>query len=176
MMSFVFKLLLTLDSLSMSAFIYLVNKKISIKALCPGLSYVIYFSLIVIFTAIILWLVRLLGTDTIESGSILMIEPANDAFLPSYLGYFFVALSVPNFVVFIIVFSVIGIFIFSSRISYFNPIFFLFGYHFYYVQTNEFNKILIISRRILKNPKTLSFENLKRINDFTFIEIGGNKK
>lgn len=176
MMSCVFKLLLTLDSLSMSVFIYLVNKKIPIKTLRPELSYIIYFLLIVIFTALILGLTRCLGTDTIESGSILMIEPANDAFLPSYLGYFFVALSVPNFVVFVIVFSIIGIFIFSSRMSYFNPIFFLFRYHFYYVQTNEFNKILIISKRILKNPKTLSFENLKRINDYTFIEVGGNKK
>lgn len=176
MMSFVFKLLLTIDSLSMSAFIYLVNKKISIKTLCPGLSYIIYFSLIVIFTAIILCLVRCLETDTLEQGSIVTIEPANDAFLPSYLGYFFVALSISDCVVFVVVFSIIGIFIFSSRMSYFNPIFFLFGYHFYYVQTNEFNKILIISRRILKNPKTISFENLKCINDFTFVEVGGNKK
>jgi len=172
-MSYIFKFLLTIDSLSLSLLVFLIKEGVTINSFPPYLSDVIYFVVIVLFTAVILFFIKFLDTDTMEPGSILAIEPANDTFLPSYLGYFFVALSIPNIEVFICVFIIISIFIFSSRISYFNPIFFLFGYHFYFIQTKEHNKILIISKRILKNPTTLSFKEIKRINDYTFIDVKG---
>jgi len=173
MMNYFFKLLLTIDSLSLSLMVFLIKEGVTINSLHLYLSYVIYFAVIVLFTAVILFFIRYLDNDVIEQGCILTIEPANDAFLPSYLGYFFVALSVPNIEIFLCVFIIISIFIFSSRISYFNPIFFLFGYQFYYIQTDKHNKILIISKRLLKNPKTLSLKEIKRINDYTFINIEG---
>lgn len=173
MMNYFFKFLLTIDSLSLSLMVFLIKEGVTINLLHLYLSYVIYFAVIVLFSAVILFFIRYLDSDVIEQGCILTIEPANDAFLPSYLGYFFVALSVPNIEIFICVFIIIGIFIFSSRMSYFNPIFFLFGYHFYYIETNNHNKILLISKRFLKNPETLSFKEIKRINDYTFIDIGG---
>ena len=180
-MNYLFKFLLTINSLSLSLIVFLIKDGMVMNSLHHNLSnlpalisYTLYFVIIILFTFAILLLIRFLDTDVIEPGSLVSIEPANDAFLPSYLGYFFVALSVPNFEIFIAVFSIIGIFIFSSRISYFNPIFFLFRYYFYYVKTNDCNKILLISKRILKNPKKLSFNKIKRINDYTFIDIGGD--
>ena len=116
-------------------------------------------------------LINRLGTDTIDAGSISVIEPANDAFLPSYLGYFFVALSIPNIEVFCYVFGIIYIFIFYSRISYFNPIFFLFGFNFYYIINNKNIKVLLITRNQIKEPKSAAFKKLKRINNYTFIDM-----
>ena len=37
-----------------------------------------------------------LAKESLNKGDISNVEYANDAFLPSYLGYFFVALDVPN--------------------------------------------------------------------------------
>lgn len=127
--------------------------------------------MILIFTKLSMLLISFLDTDKIEAGSITVIEPANDAFLPSYLGYFFVALSVPNIEVFLYVFGIIGMFILYSRISYFNPMFFLFGFNFYYIVNNKNIKVLLITRRQLKEPKSAAFNNLKRINNYTFIDM-----
>ena len=179
-MGHIFKLFLTLNSLSLSLMVFFIKEGIVLNSLHPYLSnlpniisYVVYFLMIVMFTKLSMLLIHFLDTDTIEAGSISTIEPANDAFLPSYLGYFFVALSVPNIEVFLCIFGIIGIFVFSSRISYFNPIFFLFGYHFYSVVNNKNIKVLIITRKRLKEPKRASFQEIKRINDYTFIDMEG---
>lgn len=179
-MGCIFKFFLTLNSLSLSLMVFCIKEEFVLNSLHTYLSnlpniisYVVYFLIIVMSTKRIIRLIRFLDTDTIEAGSISTIEPANDAFLPSYLGYFFVALSVPNIEVFLYIFGIIGIFVFSSRISYFNPIFFLFGYHFYYVVNNKNIKVLIITRKRLKEPKRASLQELKRINDYTFIDMEG---
>ena len=179
-MEHIFKLFLTINSLLLSLMVFFIKEGIVVNSLYPFflnlpniISYVIYFIIIILFTKLSLFLIHFLDTDTIKASSISSIEPANDAFLPSYLGYFFVALSVPNIEVFICIFAIIAIFIFSSRISYFNPIFFLFGYHFYYVVDNKNIKVLLITRKHLKEPKKASFQEIKRINDYTFIDIEG---
>lgn len=96
-------------------------------------SYVFYFSCILLLSIVSIYLIKSLSDDAIERDTLTNIEPANDAFLPTYLGYFFVALSVTSINMFMIVFGIIAIFIYYSRISYFNPLFFLLGYKFYYV-------------------------------------------
>ena len=134
-------------------------------------TYSLYFDVVLIFTWLSIHFTNFLDTDVIDNGAITAIEPANDAFLPSYLGYFFVALSVPSMEIFIYVFGIICVFIFYSRISYFNPIFFLFGFNFYYIMTNENIKVLLITQRQLKESKNVAFNNLKRINNYTFIDV-----
>ena len=177
-MEHTFKFFLTLNSLLLSLIVFLIKEEIVINSLHPYLSslpkiitYILYFVVIIIFTWLSLQLTNFLSVDTIEAGSISVVEPANDSFLPSYLGYFFVALSVPNIDVFFYVFGIIFIFIFYSRISYFNPIFFLFGFNFYYIMNNKNIKVLLITRRQLKEPKNAVFNNLKRINNYTFIDM-----
>ena len=71
--------------------------------------------------------------------------------------------------------GIICIFIFCSRAAYFNPMYFLFGYQFYYAVTTKNVKILIITRQHLKNPEMVQFDRIKRINDFTFIDIEGRE-
>jgi len=174
----IFKFVLTLNSLLLSLMVFLIKEEIVINSLYPYLqslpdiiSYILYFLVVLILTWLSMQLIKFLGTDTIEAGSISIIEPANDAFLPSYLGYFFVALSIPNIEVFLYVFGIICIFIFYSRISYFNPIFFLFGFNFYYIMNNKNIKVLLITRKQLKEPKNAAFNNLKRINNYTFMDM-----
>lgn len=181
-MNYLFKLYLTLNSLLFSLFIFLVDKKIVVNSIHPWLtrlheyvSYFIYGSLLVFLSWISIGISNWLSTDTIEAGAITEVEPANDAFLPTYLGYFFVALSVPDLRMFIFTFGIIFIFIFNSRISYFNPLFFLFKFTFYYAVTNKDAKILLITRRQLKEPRNISFNMLKRINNYTFIDMEKNQ-
>lgn len=182
MINYIFKLFLTLNSVLLSLVIFLVKENsdnkypIEIFSNLPHfVSYSIYVLIVFVLTYFSIQLSNYLGTDTLDGNSISTIEPANDAFLPSYLGYFFVALSVPNIETFTVVFSIICIFIFYSRISYFNPVFFLFQFNFYYFVNNKKIKILLITKRQIKDPKDVLFSNLKRINNYTFIDMESEK-
>jgi len=178
MIATIFKIFMTINSLMLTFMVFLVKERIVINPIHQKLSmlphwasYILYFIIVIIFSWVSVKFAKLLDTDSIESGAITGIEPANDVFLPSYLGYFFVALSVPNFEVFCVVFGIISIFIFYSRASYFNPVFFILGYHFFFVEKKNSIKTLIIAKRKLKMATNISFEKLRRINDYTFIEL-----
>jgi hypothetical protein len=165
--------------------IYLIKENILINNLSPFatnewfqfkiytlpkyISCIVYFIISVSCTGISMFFSRWLSEDQISAGSIVTVETANDAFLPSYLGYFFVALSISDIDTFIYVFSLIFIFIFFSKISYFNPIFLLFGYKFFHLTDNTGLKIVVITKLELKAPQEVEFHNLKRINNYTFI-------
>lgn len=197
-MSYIFRFFLIISSLSLSFIIFAINKKMTIESLahyfykiCSYLieknvatefivnnlyellnivSYCIYFIVILVLSGLSIFFIKYLSDDSIEENSLSNIEPANDAFLPSYLGYFFVALSVPDIQVFFVVFGIIAIFIFYSRISYFNPIFFLFSFNFYYVTNINNVKVLLITKRQLKKTQDIEFTELKRITNYTFID------
>ncbi|MFV0193987.1 hypothetical protein OBJ93_00750 [Empedobacter falsenii] len=122
-------------------------------------------------TALSFYIAKYLPKDSISQKSIIEIELANNNFLPTYLGYFFVSLSVNNTSTLIVVFLMIYVFTFLSQTLYFNPIFLLFGYHFYFIKTQKNIKIFLITRKKLKNPGDLGFEELRRINNYTFIDL-----
>ena len=200
-MSYVFRLFLIINSLSLAFLIFAVDKQITLEwierliydlfswaceeniliefisnnfnSLLNAFSYIFYFICILLLSILSIYIIRLLADDSIEEDTLINIEPANDAFLPSYLGYFFVALSVPNIEMFFVVFGVIAIFIFYSRISYFNPIFFIFGFKFFYVINRNNVKVLLITKKELKTTEHEEFKQLKRITNYTFIDIKG---
>ena len=166
-MASLFKIYLTTSSLSLALIVFAIKNN---KYLYYDFaSYFAYCLGALLFARVGLFLTQFLSNDSIEQGSIESIEPANDSFLPSYLGYFFVALSINDVEVFCWVFGLIFIFIFYSKISYFNPIFFILGYNFYYLVNNNRVKILVITKRELKKPSDVEFETIKRINNYTFI-------
>lgn len=185
-----YKLWLTLCSLLLTMTIYLIKENILINSLSPFVtnewlqlqlcslpkyvSCIVYFMIVVACTGISMFFSRWLSEDQISAGSIVTVEAANDAFLPSYLGYFFVALSIADMDTFIYVFSLIFIFIFFSKISYFNPIFLLFGYKFFHLTDDAGMKIVVITKAELKVPQEVEFHNLKRINNYTFITTEKN--
>jgi len=142
-------------------------------------SFIIYFLVPVILTQISLFISNWLDKDSIEAtngeSAIKDIEEANNAFLPSYLVYFFVALSVPNCETLVFVFLILFLFTFLSQTLYFNPLFLIFGYRFFYLTTLNNVKVFLITKKRLKNPNKLNFPSLRRITDFTFIDTKKQK-
>lgn len=98
------------------------------------------------------------------------IQLADSEYLPVYLGYFFVALSIPSIYSLVFVFFIVLVFSFLSQAYYFNPIFLLLGFHYYHVVTGEGTRIFVIAHgKIIRSLKEIYFNTLRRINDTTFI-------
>jgi len=196
--TYIFRLFLIVNSLSLSFLIFAIHKNMTLDWIEPIFykvstlileqniliefindnfynllnlfSYIFYLICIVLLSIASIYFINFLSDDAIEEDTLTNIEPANDAFLPSYLGYFFVALSVPDIKMFFVIFGIIAIFIYYSRISYFNPIFFIFGFKFFYVINSNNVKVLLITKKELKTTQSASFSHLKRITNYTFID------
>lgn len=177
-MSFFYRLLLTFNATSLILVIFSIKEGITVNRFhekltsAPNyLSFLAYFLIPTALTFFSLLLSKYLGEANIEKGSVVEVENANNAFLPSYLGYFFVALSVNNSETLIFVFAILFIFTFFSQTLYFNPLFLLFGYHFYNISTTNKARLFIISRKQLTKADDIEFPELRRINNFTFIDL-----
>lgn len=176
-MNFIYRLLLTFNATSLIIVIFLIKEEVTLNSLHERLnslpnyvSYLVYFLLPIIFTYFSLLISSFLGNSNISKGSITEVENANNAFLPSYLGYFFVALSVNNCETLIFVFVILFAFTFLSQTLYFNPLFLIFGYHFYNISTSNKAKLFVITRNEINKVDDIEFSSLKRINNFTFID------
>lgn len=173
-MNFVFKVLLTFNATSTMIVIYLIKEKCYLPCLekLPIWVSHIGFLLIPLFlTLISIWMKRWLSKDDINSDP-LSVEEANSTFLPSYLGYFFVALSVNSTETMIFVYLIVFVFTFFSQTLYYNPLFLLFRYKFYYITTTNNIKLFIISKREISTTEGTVFPELRRINNTTFIDEG----
>ncbi|WP_226930667.1 hypothetical protein, partial [Halomonas sp. 3F2F] len=135
-------------------------------------SYLIYLLIPILSTWLSILLSNKLGKDDFKAGEVQSIEHANNSFLPSYLGYFFVALSIGNWETLGFVYSVLFIFTFLSQALYFNPLFLLFGHEFYNIATKNGTAIFLISRHKYKRPDEVHISKAYRINNYTFIERG----
>lgn len=178
----IFRLLLTFNATSLLLLIYLVKEGLTLAKLFPNwsflsswpntTSYLAYLIIPILLTGLSVLLSRKLGCDSFVKGEVDSIEHANNSFLPSYLGYFFVALSIGNFETLIFVYGVLFVFTFLSQALYFNPLFLLFGFEFYTVKTKIGTSIFLISRYKYKKPDDIEIEKAYRINNYTFIERG----
>ena len=110
-MNTIFRLFLTLNATSLLLIIFAVKEGYDLEYLflrfvtseCNQITAFVYeYSNFILFliplflTGISIPLSFGLGCDEFKSGSVSSIEHANNSFLPSYLGYFFVALSINN--------------------------------------------------------------------------------
>lgn len=170
MVRIIYKGLLTLNSTILLAFIYVVKCQLYIGKI--GKYSIIFYGIgILLFTIVCLIAAKILSDDSIEE--IQDIAIANDSYMPSYLGYFFVALSIPDrdWLIFAVVFIIVYIFTYFSQSLYFNPLFLIFGYNFYYITSHNQMRIFVISRKKgIRGAENVRFDNLKRINEFTFID------
>ena len=58
-----------------------------------------------------------------------------------------------------------------SQTQYLNLIYLLFGYHYYHVLTSKGTKVFIIKKgEIIRSKEDIDFQNLRQINNITFIE------
>lgn len=113
-----------------------------------------------------------LPKDSIEGG-ITEIKLANDSYMPVYLGFFFVALSIPDrdYITLVVVTTVLLVFLVFSQNLFYNPLLLLFKYNFYHIKCGD-TSILLISKRRLKKAEGVAFQSLRRINDYTFLDMG----
>lgn len=168
MVNFLYKLLLTFNSTSWVVVIYGIKQKWTIGD-CPYWIISIVLLLIPIFTSFMSTLCfRGLSKDNITLCN--QIENANNAFIPTYLGYFFVGLSVDSYQLLIFVYTVIFVFVLIGQGQYFNPIYLLFGYKFYNVLTCNGTRLFIITQRDIRSINESKFPVLRRINQTTFVE------
>ncbi|STP12962.1 Uncharacterised protein [Helicobacter mustelae] len=102
------------------------------------------------------------------------IEIAEPKYIPIYIAYFVIAVSIDNWLIFIVVFVLIYLLILKGKFSYFNPYLLFFGYHFYEVSINMNQgknakyKIFLISKRKIKAIK--KHNHLIRLNDFAYLD------
>lgn len=116
------------------------------------------------------------GDDSINSGAE-EITPVNNEYLPVYLGYIFVSLSLPvnneggaDWLSLIVVFSLICLFVTFSRTLCFNPLFIIFGYGYYQVTTHNKVKVFVITKKQIRKGDKPAFANLHKVNELVFID------
>jgi hypothetical protein len=173
-MKFLYQVFLAFNSTYLIVVVYLIKEKYRLNFLNSYpryYSWIIFISIPILCTALSFFIAKRLPRDRLANSSIEEIELANNNFLPTYLGYFFVSLGVNDIPTLTIVFGIIYVFTFLSQSLYFNPIFLLFRYHFYFIKTNRHIKIFLITKKQLKIPGNDGFENLRRINNYTFIDF-----
>lgn len=167
-MRWLLKLMLAINSIMVMLVIYLIKETIWIRNL-NTLSIGLYILIPIALAGGCLVLSNGLPMDSADGG-FSNVELANDNYMPSYLGYFFVALSINDTCVLLVVFCILLVFLLCSQNLYYNPLFLLYGYKFYYVTTKSGMRVFIISKREIKEADGLKFSNLRRINNFTFID------
>lgn len=180
-MRLIYRLLLTFNSTFLIIVIYLIKEEsylclldkiefLSISSVMY-ISWTLYILLPIVLTFISFLIAKYLDNDNLKEGSVVEIEMANNSYLPTYLGYFFVSLGIDSIPTLVVVYLIIYLFTFLSQSIYFNPIFLLFGYSFYFIKTQNNIKIFMITKSKLKRPGNIGFPNLKRINNYTFIDL-----
>lgn len=174
-MRFIFRLLLTINATSWGVIIYLVKSNIRICNIPIWVCGLLYLVIPVLLSAISLLMFRSLGSDSLKNCQDFSL--ADHEFLPVYLGYFFLSISINENITMIFVYSIVFIFTFLSQTQYFNPIFLLFGYHYYHILTPEGTRVFVISRgKVIRSKNQICFSKLKRINDTTYIDMERKEK
>ena len=165
-MNLFFKFLLTVNATSWMFVIYGINKQIVFWKMPSFICNLLLFSLPVLLAFISIKTLSFWGRDSL--GGCQDFSLADNEFLPTYLGYFFVSLSVSNHTTMVYLYLIVFMFTFLSQTQYFNPSFMLFGYHYYYVLTERGTRVLVITKGVIRNKEDISFDNLTRINNTTY--------
>lgn len=167
-MNFLFRFLLTLNATLWMIVVYALKAEWTYQLIPAWGIALLILCIPVLLSALSIGIASRLGADSIRGCSECSL--ADQEFLPVYLGYFFISLSVPNDITMIFLYIIVFVFTFISQTQYFNPIFLLFGYHYYHVLTPQGTKVFIIARgKVIRNKSYLAFDNLRRINDTTYI-------
>lgn len=148
----------------------------------------LYMAIPIILTLLGFWMMKKMGTnDELKKSNgckenLFRITPAETSNLPTYLGYFFIALSIPGVAVvgapeqpswpilFAVYFILNGLLALSEK-SFFNPLVMV-RYNFYNMLVNNQVEILVISRKdIEKNEgNEVEFPHLLKVTETIFID------
>lgn len=187
MKRFIFKILFSLSSFNWILIFFLINQRsipyinLWITQNLLWIKYIIIFIIpftfaywVLYFSHKSLWsseTLQLIDNKDVNKKS-WEIKPAEGIFLPVYIWLFVVALELGdpfNLEVWILLSFLFILRCFFEWVSYFNPFFLFFGYRFYEIKDiNNISFMLITDRKDIK--KLRNFDNLTRINNFTFLE------
>lgn len=168
-MNLLFRFLLTVNATSWMLVVYGIKEKVTILGISQCFFGVILLGIPIILSWISIRISVYLGSDSLEGCQEFSL--ADNEFLPTYLGYFFVSLSVSDITTMAYLYLIVFVFTFLSQTQYFNPIFLLFGYHYYHILTERGTRVFIITKgKVIRNKTNITFKNLKRINDTTYIQ------
>ena len=163
-------MLLTLNATSWMAIIYAIKEGWTIGKIPIHLFGILLLIIPVVLSWLSLALSRYLGTES-PVVNCKEFNRADGEFLPIYLGYFFVSVGVSEHFTMAVVYLIVFVFTFLSQTQYYNPIYLLFGYHYYHVSTESGTKIFVIRKgTVIRNIRDLRFDHLHRLNNSTFIE------
>ena len=167
-MNVIFKFLLTINATSWMLVVYAIKEKWTLCNIPNWIFGIILLILPILLSLFSIFLTRYLSSDTLNGCNDFTL--ADSEFLPVYLGYFFVSISVPDGTTMIFLYTIVSLFTFLSQTQYFNPVFLLFGYHYYHIITSQGTRVFVIAKgKVIRNKEYISFGNLRRINDTTYI-------
>ena len=170
-MNFLFKILLTVNATSWFLIVYAIKEQWIFCGIPIWICGSIYLIVPIILSLLSIYLFKFSGDDRLTECKEFSL--ADNEFLPVYLGYFFLSVGINEDETMFFVYILIFVFTFLSQTQYFNPIYLLFGYHYYHILTPEGTRVFVIARgKVIRNKDHICFERLKRINDTTFIERG----
>ncbi len=171
-MNLIFKILLTVNATSWMLVVYWIKEGVCLWWIPQWLSPLILLCIPVLLSALSIWISSFLGSDTLDGCQEFSL--ADNDFLPTYLGYFFLSLGIEKDITMAYMYLIVFVFTFLSQTQYFNPMFLLFGYHYYHILTEQGTRVFIITKgKVLRNKNNITFDNLKRINDSTYIQRKG---
>ncbi len=165
-MKFLFKLLLTFSSTSWMLIVYKIKTATNIIGCTQILEDLACILLTFSFSIIALLFTKALAKDEINKCETFAL--ADNEFLPVYLGYFFIALSINSLYTLCFIYAIVFVFTFLLN-AYFNPAFIICGYHYYHVTTIDKSHLLVICKSLERNPQRVSLRELRRINNLTYI-------
>lgn len=140
-MNFLYKVVLTFNATSWMIVVYGINQHWQI---CDSPQWVTNVSLLLL--PVVSSLISLVITYGLENDSMRRCEEynlADNEFLPTYLGYFFVSLSTNDNTVMLFLYGIVFVFTWLSQTQYFNPLYLLFGFHYYHVLTVHGTRVFI---------------------------------
>ena len=171
-MGYLYRLALTLNATSWMIVIYGISKQWSVSKLPVWGTGILLLLIPVALSLLSIIIAKGLGNDSL--GGCQECSLADNEFIPTYLGYFFVSLSTADNVTMTFMYAVVFVFTWLSQTQYFNPLYLLFGYHYYHVLTEQGTRIfVIVPGSVIRNKRDMSFEHLKRINDTTYLVMKG---
>ena len=176
------RLLNIISSISLLAVIFLINKGISIGEIIGLLgmrvpfdmpqwvSYAVYIAASVGFAGILTLLFGKLRPGELTKENIEELDADNSGLLAMILAYVFVGLSINNCWTLLAIMSFLLIFNLCGSSHIYNPLFYLFGYHYYYVTSSK-TKLLVMTKIKYPLGSKADFSNCKCLNDYTYIDM-----
>lgn len=173
--------LLNFSSSSLVISLYLIKSNVVFSFFrCVVLNIVITYLLLIsvplLLSVLCLKFKPILQKDSLNE-TVRKVSSASKEYLPVYLGYFFVSLSIPGsgghleWEVLIAFVLIIWIFTSTTITYYFNLILLLCGYKFYNVMSCNGVELFVISKRIVsKNEQNVCFPHLRKITEYVYID------